>query len=139
MESFNLGGCQCGQVRYEFSEMPLELYVCHCKECQKQSASAFGISVFVSRDSFSVTKGEPKFWSRPTDTGNTLECAFCPSCGSRLWHQSRGSAKIISIKGGSLDSPIDISEAIHIWTSRKLPGVCIPEAAAQFLEEPVDE
>jgi len=43
------GGCQCGAIRYELSGEGLELYVCHCKECRKQSASAFGISVIVPR------------------------------------------------------------------------------------------
>ncbi len=75
------GGCQCGAVRYELSGKALELYVCHCKECRKQSASAFGISVIVPRAALRVTRGAPKLWSRSTDAGHTLECAFCPDCG----------------------------------------------------------
>src|ERR1700730_909187 len=43
------GGCQCGQVRYESSGESVALYVCHCRECQKQSASAFGMSLEVPR------------------------------------------------------------------------------------------
>ena len=39
------GGCQCGAVRYQLSAEPVALYVCHCRECRRQSASAFGISV----------------------------------------------------------------------------------------------
>ena len=42
------GGCQCGAVRYAIGGAPLALYVCHCRECQKQSASAFGISLEVA-------------------------------------------------------------------------------------------
>jgi hypothetical protein len=42
----------------------------------------------------------------------------------------------ISIKGGSLDEPVDLSNAIHIWTVRKLPGVIIPENARQYAREP---
>jgi hypothetical protein len=38
----------------------------------------------------------------------------------------------VSIEGGSLDRPPDLSPAVHVWTSRKLPGVVIPEDAAQF-------
>lgn len=130
------GGCQCGSIRYELSQTPLDLYVCHCKECRKQSASAFGISVVVPLATFRLTQGEPKFWSRETDTGHTLDSAFCPDCGSRLWHQRRGSADTISVKGGSLDGPVDLRRAVHIWTSRALPGSIVPEDATQFPEEP---
>jgi hypothetical protein len=131
-----LGGCQCGAIRYELSDGPLELYVCHCLECRKQSASAFGISFIVAKTALHVIKGEPKFWSRSTDAGNTLDCAFCPECGSRLWHQRRGSTDTLSIKGGSLDGPVDLSHVIHIWTSRMLAGVILPNGAVQFPGEP---
>lgn len=130
------GGCQCGAVRYEFFGAPVKLFVCHCRECQRQSASAFGIGVFVPRERFHLTRGTPKFWSRPTDAGNTLECAFCPDCGSRLWHQRVGNTETVSIKGGSLDEPIDLASAVHIWTTRKLPGIIIPQGAVQFPGQP---
>jgi hypothetical protein len=132
------GGCQCGAVRYEVAEAPSEIYVCHCRECRRQSASAFGISATVPRAALRVMRGTPKFWSRSTDTGNTLDCAFCSDCGSRLWHQRAGASPDapISVKGGSLDEPLDMNGAIHIWTSRKLPGIVIPPGAAQYPGEP---
>lgn len=131
-----LGGCQCGAIRYQLSDGPLGLYACHCNECRKQSASAFGISFIVSQSTLRVTQGEPRFWSRPTDTGNTLDCAFCPECGSRLWHQQRGATDTLSIKGGSLDKPVDLTQAVHIWASRMLPGILLPDGAVQFPGEP---
>jgi hypothetical protein len=42
----------------------------------------------------------------------------------------------ISVKGGSLDDPPDLSQAHHIWTCRKLPGIIIPEQVQQFEGEP---
>ncbi|WP_368566049.1 GFA family protein [Pseudoxanthomonas sp. UTMC 1351] len=131
-----LGGCQCGAIRYQLSQAVLELYVCHCRECQKQSASAFGISFIVPQAALQLLQGEPNVWSRSTDSGNTLDCAFCPTCGSRLWHQRRGASDVLSVKGGSLDKPVDLSQAIHIWTSRMLPGIVIPQEADQFSGEP---
>jgi hypothetical protein len=53
-----------------------------------------------------------------------------------LWHQRRGAAETISIKGGSLDEPVDLRPAVHIWTLRMLPGIILPEGAAQFPGEP---
>ncbi len=102
----------------------------------QQSASAFGISLVVPEAGFRVTKRAPKFWSRPTESGRVLDCAFCAQCGSRLWHRPRGDGDTLNIKGGSLDEPLDLGAAIHIWTSRKLPGVTVPEGAMQFPFEP---
>ena len=130
------GGCQCGTIRYEVSGEPLALYVCHCRECQKQSASAFGMSLIVRRSEFRVTRGTTKFWSRGTASGRTLKCAFCPDCGSRLWHETEGESETVSVKGGSSGKPVDLGAAIHIWTTRKLPGVVIPSGNQQFPEEP---
>ena len=114
----------------------MALYVCHCRECQKQSASAFGMSLKVPRAGLRVTRGTPKFWTRPTDSGRCLRCAFCAKCGSRVWHEREGPSETLTIKAGSLDEPVDFSTAIHIWTSRKLPGMAIPADAQQFLQEP---
>lgn len=130
------GGCQCGEVRYEVVGTPHEIYVCHCRECQKQSASAFGISVRVRGGDVRLLKGRLQRWSRSTASGRTLPCFFCCSCGSRVWHGDKDREEEISIKGGSLDEPVDLTNAIHIWTSRKLPGVIIPEGARQYAEEP---
>ena len=130
------GGCQCGAVRSVVTAEPLAIYVCHCRECQKRSASAFGVSLLVPRGAFSLTAGEPRTWSRQTDSGRMLHCMFCPGCGSRVRHASPGSGTL-TLKGGSLDRPLDLSAAVHVWTSRKLSGVVIPEGAIQFAEEPV--
>ena len=130
------GGCQCGAVRYVLSAPPHEVYICHCTECRRQSSSAFGISVITASASLRLIKGNPQRWSRPTASGGTLDCFFCPECGSRLWHQDRDENDVLSIKGGSLDHPIDVSAAPHIWTTSKLPGIVIPDCVKQFSTEP---
>lgn len=130
------GGCQCGQIRYLAPRKPLTLYVCHCTECRKQSSSAFGVSFIIRRDTFKVVQGQPAFWNRHTASGYTLECAFCRNCGSRLWHQSTGYLETLNVKGGSFDEPVDLTEAVHIWTSSKLPGVVIPDQALSYPKEP---
>ena len=134
-EQLLTGGCQCGAARYEISASPLRLFACHCRECQKQSASAFGMSLVVQRAAVTLTKGETRTWSRKADSGRTVNCVFCVACGTRLWHVKDG-FDYISIKGGSLDVPLDFSDAIHCWTASMLPGMAIPPAARQFPREP---
>ncbi|MFP6729593.1 MAG: GFA family protein [Alphaproteobacteria bacterium] len=130
------GGCQCGEIRYELRGEPVDLYVCHCSECRKQSSSAFGISLIVRAADFVLLSGAPKVWSRPAAVAGSIDCSFCPNCGSRFLHGNVETDETVSIKGGSLDRPLDLSNAKHIWTSSKLPGVAIPGHVETHAEEP---
>jgi hypothetical protein len=130
------GGCQCGTVRYEVAEPPHAIFVCHCTECRKQSASAFGISVFFRSSVFRLLQGMPKKWSRRTGSGHLLDSYFCPECGSRVWDGDKDREEFVCIKGGSLDEALDLGSAVHIWTKRALPGVAIPAHALSYPEEP---
>jgi len=130
------GGCQCGEVRYVCTGEEPKIYVCHCTTCRAQSASAFGISYIVPATSLQITHGTPHYYEVTTDSGSRKNGAFCPTCGVRLWHMSGTEDAYRSIKGGSLDEPLDLSKAIHIWVSSKLAGIIIPDGCRQFPKEP---
>ncbi len=133
---YQAGGCQCGSVRYVVRGAPIQTYVCHCRECQMQSASAFGISVLVAPGYIEIVKGQPKSWSRPTKSGALMPCYFCADCGSRLFHGDLQGRADVSVKGGSFDEPVDLRLAMHIWTKQKLAGVIIPDDVVTFPGEP---
>jgi hypothetical protein len=78
------GGCQCGSVCYVLTTEPIRLVACHCKECQRQSGSAFGMSMRVKEDSLTVT-GLTKQFTRIADSGNENTGVFCPNCGVRIY------------------------------------------------------
>ena len=65
------GGCQCGSVRYVLTTEPIRLAACHCKECQRQSGSAFGMSMLVNKDSLTVTSLTKQF-TRIAESGNEV-------------------------------------------------------------------
>ena len=97
------GGCQCGAVRYRLEGEPVALVACHCSECQRQSGSAFGMSLIVSKDAFQLLSGEPKQFDRTADSGRSVECAFCPACGTRIYHEPTYRKDTLNIKTGTLD------------------------------------
>ena len=127
------GGCQCGSVRYRFEAEPLGLAVCHCTECQRQSGSAFGMSLAVPSDSFRLLRGELKTFTVPCDSGRTKHCAFCPSCGTRIYH--RTIEAVLSIKPGTLDDTTWLSPAAHYWTKRKQPWLQITGGVPCFPDD----
>ena len=79
------GGCQCGTVRYELTGEAQMLYVCHCLDCQRQSSSAFGMSLIVDPENVKYQRGEDslKTWITRGEDGSIKKCAFCRICGTR--------------------------------------------------------
>ena len=130
------GSCQCGAVRYRIDAEPIAFFACHCSECRKQSGSVHGLSLIVPSGALSVTAGAPSRWSRATDQGADMTCWFCGTCGNRLYHQSSGWPDELSVKAGTLDQPVDVSAAVHIWTGSKLPSARLPDGAVQVEAEP---
>ena len=127
--------CQCGAVSFRAPlPKPIRVYCCHCLECRKQSASAFGTTAQFPAESIWPLPGHVQaqlsVWKRPTDAGNTLECYFCKTCGVRVLHRSilpDGEPKsTISIKGGCLEG-ISLDGISHIWTRSAL--VPVPEGS----------
>ena len=119
------GGCQCGAIRYRLLRAPVALYACHCRDCQKQSSSAFGLSMWVERDAVEFTGAEPAIYRTRGGSGLTKLCAFCAVCGTRLYHVSGGmrteEATTLSMKAGTLDDTSVIAPTSHLWTKRAQP------------------
>jgi hypothetical protein len=136
------GGCQCGAIRYELTGTARMLYVCHCRDCQKQSSSAFGMSLIMASDDVSFTQGADrlKSWDTRGDDGRIKRCAFCPECGSRIYHASDRDDEPLSIKAGSLDDTQWLLPIAHIWVQSAQPWLQIEQGDRScFAQEPDDE
>jgi hypothetical protein len=138
MDAPYAGGCQCGRIRYEIWANPLTLYVCHCRECQKQSSSAFGMSMTVSRNAFVVLKGQPKEWSRVSDKGRDVICFFCGECGTRLFHRPARNLDIVNIKPGTLDDTSWLKPVGNLWTGSAQPWVSLGDQMLNYKGQPSD-
>lgn len=132
------GGCQCGRIRYQLLAEPLSIYLCHCQQCQKQSSSAFGMSMPVPRSSVLITQGQPKQWSRQADTGREVMCLFCGDCGTRLFHNPARNPNITNIKPGTLDDTSWLQPVGSLWTRSAQKWVRIPEPMLNYEGQPDD-
>ena len=126
------GACQCGKITYKVHAPPLWVGVCHCKECQKLSSSAFSVTLVFSSDSFEV-RGEESQWERLADNGNRNIAHFCPTCGNRIYHSNPDEPEYIRLKGGgALSDQRIVKPTAHVWTSEKQDWVDIPEGVDQY-------
>lgn len=122
------GGCHCGSVRYRIEGAVGDLTICHCRACQRQSASAFGMSLAIRVDAFRLVSGALKSFDMLCDSGRIKVCSFCPVCGSRIHHVV---GEGLSLKAGTLDDPGAFAPSGHYWAATKLPWVEIPEDLPQ--------
>ena len=132
------GACQCRSVRYRIDRAPMGVWACHCTECQRQSGSAFALTMVVPRQAISITAGAPKTWTRRADSGRMMDCVFCPDCGTRLFHNPHANAAITIVKPGTLDDTTWLDPVGHIWTGSAQAWVPIPADTVNYPAQPPD-
>jgi hypothetical protein len=116
------GGCLCGQVSYTADGEAALVGVCHCKHCQKQSGTAFGLVIGVPKAAFSL-KGDAKIYHDQGDSGERVDRAFCPNCGSLLTTDAAVMPDLIFIKAGSLDDTSWVQPTIQMFCDNAQPWV----------------
>ena len=134
------GGCQCGALRYEVSEIPAMTYTCHCTDCQRLSGSAFTVAITVSDSAFRLTKGEPVLRQRIADSGRTVTRWLCPECGGWIAGGPQPGIEpgqvIRRVRAGTLDDTSWLRPTAHFWTRSKQPWVILPEGDHMFETQP---
>ncbi len=130
------GGCQCGAIRYEVVGTPVRLVVCHCTDCQRQSSSAFGMTMVVNEEDFRLIKGELKTFTSKSDAGRAKLGALCTECGTRIYHKPEWRKGTVSVKPGTLDDTSWLNPEMHLWTCHKQPWVVIPDDVESYDTQP---
>ena len=129
------GACQCGALRLRLEGAFEALYVCHCSKCRRFTGSAFAVQGFLAEARVAL-EGRVRGWEAASPSGARVTALFCPVCGVRLAHRTTRAPGMLAVSAGALDVAVDLSEAVHIWTESRLPGVAIPEGAVQWPGEP---
>jgi hypothetical protein len=125
------GPCSCGAIRYTLNLPPMFVHCCHCKDCQRQTGSAFVINALIEGSRVEVT-GETVGVGVPTDSGKPHIIHRCPKCQTALWSDYGGRAEIRFVRVGTLDEPGAFPPDVHIYTRSKLPWVKLPEGVPAF-------
>ena len=94
------------------------------------------MAVVVDEAAFRLTHGEVKTCGSKSDSGRTKYGAFCPLCGTRVYHKSEWRRGTISVKAGTLDDTSWLRPKVHLWTSKKQEWVTIPEGVEAYEQQP---
>ena len=126
------GGCACGAVRYRLTSGPMFVHCCHCRDCQRQTGSAFVLNAIIETDRIKLLKGTPKRMPVPTGSGRPHDIYRCAKCQTALWSDYGRRLVISFLRVGTLDDASALPPDVHIFTRSKLPWVGLPKAARAF-------
>ncbi|MGH7057414.1 MAG: GFA family protein [Acetobacteraceae bacterium] len=128
------GGCTCGAVRYRLDSAPMFVHCCHCRDCQRQTGSAFVLNALIETERIRLLKSRPEPVPVPTDSGRLHDIYRCPSCKTAVWSDYGRRPWLRFVRIGTLDDPALLAPDVHIFTRSKLPWITLPENAAAFDE-----
>ena len=126
------GGCSCGAIRYRLRSAPMFVHCCHCKDCQRQTGSAFVLNALFEADRVEIVSGAPEGVTMPTESGRPHDIYRCPECRIAVWSTYGGRPQIRFVRVGTLDEPSELPPDVHIYTRSKLPWVKLPESTPAF-------
>jgi hypothetical protein len=126
------GGCACAALRYRLASAPMFVHCCHCRDCQRQTGSAFVINALIEADRVSLLSGNPELVAVPAPGGRQQKIYRCPSCKIAVWSVYGGVDKLRFVRAGTLDNPAALTPDVHIYVRSKLPWVTLPAGVPAF-------
>jgi len=122
------GGCLCGAVRYKAEGEPLNVRICHCRNCQKAMGSPYYARALFPQNALTVDGETARY-----PTSDRIDRIFCRRCGTRLFSWRRdGSAAGVAL--ATFDDRNAFIPTEHIWVSEKLNWVCLNDGLTQYPE-----
>ena len=117
------GGCACGAVRFRLTSAPMFVHCCHCRDCQRQTGSAFVLNAMIETDRITLLSGDLEPVATPTDSGRPHDIHRCRACRTALWSDYGRRRALRFVRIGTLDEPARLAPDVHIYTRSKLPWV----------------
>jgi hypothetical protein len=108
------------------------VHCCHCRDCQRQTGTAFVLNALIEADRVEVLQGETRACPMPTDSGRPHVVHRCAGCGTAMWSSYGGVEALRFVRVGTLDAPEAVPPDVHIYTRSRLPWVTLPAEARRF-------
>ncbi|CAH2599075.1 GFA family protein [Rhodovastum atsumiense] len=116
------GGCLCGRIRYTATAAPAFTGICHCRDCQRATGSAFGTVVAFPREAVTIL-GDLRHYQGAGDSGRSITRGFCPNCGSSLTVEVTTTPELLLLAAGTLDDPAVVHPTAEIFCDSAQPWV----------------
>ena len=120
------GGCLCGAVRFKTAGEPINVRVCHCRNCQKAMGSPFFARALFNQSALTIEGSTASYPS-----SERIDRVFCKTCGTRLlaWRRN-GTAAGVAL--ATFDDRNAFVPTEHIWVAEKIAWVRLDDGLPQY-------
>jgi len=109
--------CRCERIRMRITAPPIVTMACHCRGCQRMTASAFSLSVLVPASGFEVVAGQPAIGGIHGPDRH-FHCEYCKSW---LFTRPNGMDSMVNVRATMLDDPGWFAPFVETCTAEALP------------------
>ena len=120
------GACLCGAVRFKAEGEPVNVRICHCRNCQKAMGSPFFARALFPQSALTVEGDTASYAS-----SEALDRVFCKSCGTRLFSRRRNGT-VVGIALAAFDDRHAFAPTEHIWVAEKMAWVKLEDGLPQY-------
>jgi hypothetical protein len=122
------GGCLCGAVRFKAAGEPINVRICHCRNCQKAMGSPFFARALFDQTALTVDGETARYAS-----SERLDRVFCKTCGTRLFAWRR-IGTLAGVALAAFDDRNAFTPTDHMWVTEKIDWVKLDDGLAQYPE-----
>jgi len=130
------GACRCGRLTIEITAPPIITSACHCRGCQRMSASAYSLTATMPAEAFRVAAGEPV---RGGIKGPELEHYFCPDCMTWMFTRIVGMTDFVNVRPTMFGDARWTRPFIETMTAEKLAWAETPAKHSYAGYPPVED
>lgn len=116
------GACLCGSVQVRVTALPLLTVACHCRDCQKLSASAYTLTTMFPVDAVSCTGALVRGGLRSDGRAHY----FCKSCLNIVYSQLGHAPERINLRTSILKQAALFEPFVEVMTDEKMPWAQVP-------------
>ena len=127
------GGCNCGAVRFELTEAPVDAVYCHCRRCQRRSGAAAAPSALVTRETLRILSGKESLRAWQPESGRGKW--FCGECGSALFGGDPRRDDPVGVRLGAFDDDPGVRPSRRLFTACAAPWEPIPDDGLPRFDE----
>ena len=118
------GSCLCGKITYKAEIDDGRVAICHCRDCQVNAGTAFGLVASVTDRAFKLLTGELRAFEKTAESGRIRKLSFCADCGTRIDARTEGDPNaLFGLRVGTVRQRHSLLPSIQVWGQSALPWV----------------